>query len=395
MHGVKVKVSEKKTIHLYFFSAIWHSHFISLAVRGGNTEKTAGEGAAFATQDLNSDDDDSDDEEDSEEEEEEEDYSEEEENTKMPKPKTPSKSKKSPPPSSSKKKSKTKPSPSLDDLADAVANMGLESVTFHNAYAFPCLVKEIPLSGREQKVVLDYHIVSLSENSFILDLIGSKVVSLSVVLPEPFLTVDRLTREYNLQGDRDALITSHNEVLEDMERHYGRGQVKVSHPPQLVALPFPCEDDYEHEIIWNIGDDPLYQYLLGIGHNQPHQMLPVLRVTLRGLKKKSHTSAWRPGRVVGGIPGVPAAARGYVPPAAAAAGAAAAARAAAAGGAAPVGGGVPPAPAGGGGVPAGGGVPPAGVNVHANNVLDAQRRQQEMRAAQRNAAAAAAHARGN
>ena len=319
---------------------------------------------------------------------------------------TPAKTKKSPArPPSAKRSAPTKTSSTpaaaatntagatLDELTRRVEGLNLQSLTFHNQYAFPCLVKTLPYTGRERKVVLDFHIVSLSDQHFVVDLVDSKIVTLAVILPKVFLDANRLKLEYHLQGDRDALITSHNEVLEDIENHYGKGLLKVSHPPQMVALPFQCEADFEHEIIWNIGDEPLYQYLLSIGANQPHQMCPVLRVTLRGIEKLHHNNTWRPGRVVGsgvpggGVPLAPAPAPAAPAPAAPApAPAPAAPTAPAPAPTAPV-----PAPAPGGGVPAAPApAPGGGVNIHAANVQEAQRRQAELRSAQRNAAEAAA-----
>ena len=153
---------------------------------------------------------------------------------------SPTRTKKSPARQASGKKSGTKKAAASADLLDGLANrvekLGIESLSFQNQYAFPCLVKKLPLTGRERKVVLDFHVVSISEDHFVLDLIDDgKFLTLSVILPDAFLDRARLQREYMLQGDRDVLVATHDEVLEDIQKHYGRGHLKK--PISLSSCP--------------------------------------------------------------------------------------------------------------------------------------------------------------
>lgn len=233
----------------------------------------------------------------------------------------------------------------------------------------PFMVKQTPFIQGSKIVIVDLYVYSLDQGMYIvsLDASGTKL-SIVTVVPPMFSDPNRLAQEYALEGDRDALLTSHVETTNVIRRDHPNG-VHYS-PPQVITLPFACEQEFQKGMIWNEGSVELFQFFERTGTPSPHQYSPVLRITLRSVQK-AITEYWNQPTVTRGCRTPPG---GRAP-----------------GGGGGAGGGVPPAGVGGGGMPGGGGGGGPGAQAHPGGPPPAHARAADVGGEAAAAAAAAAN----
>ena len=175
--------------------------------------------------------------------------------------------------------------PAADELSNAMASMNAPSF---RDYGFdvrhPFMVKQTPFIQGSKIVIVDLYVYSLDQGMYIvsLDASGTKL-SIVTVVPPMFSDPNRLAQEYALEGDRDALLTSHVETTNVIRRDHPNG-VHYS-PPQVITLPFACEQEFQKGMIWNEGSVELFQFFERTGTPSPHQYSSVLRITLRSVQK--------------------------------------------------------------------------------------------------------------
>ena len=211
--------------------------------------------------------------------------------------------------SSTKKKSKSKspkrdtaqeaPSDLLADLQLQPAPPSLPSyVPYKNKYEFPFFIKTTNFINGSRKAIVDFHCVSVHSTRFVIDVVhGGEYLSVAVELPANFVGSDRIAQEYAVQGDRDQLVGAHREVANRITQAY-QGHHMISRPPQLVKLPFQCEQALFTEVVWNVGDGLVFQDLSGMRHPSAHQMMPCLRATLTSVDKDKTMNVAAASRVV-------------------------------------------------------------------------------------------------
>jgi len=106
-------------------------------------------------------------------------------------------------------------------------------------------------------------------------------------------------------SNRDQLISSHEEVLNDVTRHFGTENHMSDN--QVILLPFACEPNVEKKLLWNQGDYFVYQQLSereGFSEDLSKQFTPILRVTLRSVEATSNTT-WNRSNVQRNVGEVP------------------------------------------------------------------------------------------
>jgi hypothetical protein len=191
------------------------------------------------------------------------------------------------PPSSKKK--------SIED--DLVLRMNTMTVyqPFNFYCHFPYLVKHTPFIDGSKHVLVDILCLSQHQSMFRI-LVGSKgdTVEVRVEIPPLFYSSDRVNEEYNVTNTRDAVITSHQDVIDEIKNHHGFDEI-LSDPPMIVQLPFRVEQRIStRKLMWNRGDNKLYQEMFD-AHGVTectHQMMPILRVELVGVDKNIGDNNW-------------------------------------------------------------------------------------------------------
>jgi hypothetical protein len=191
------------------------------------------------------------------------------------------------PPSSKKK--------SIED--DLVLRMNTMTVyqPFNFYCHFPYLVKHTPFIDGSKHVLVDILCLSQHQSMFRI-LVGSKgdTVEVRVEIPPLFYSSDRVNEEYNVTNTRDAVITSHQDVIDEIKNHHGFDEI-LSDPPMIVQLPFRVEQRIStRKLMWNRGDNKLYQEMFD-AHGVTectHQMMPILRVELVGIDKNIGDNNW-------------------------------------------------------------------------------------------------------
>ena len=268
--------------------------------------------------------------------------------------------------------------PAADELSNAMAAMNAPSF---RDYGFdvrhPFMVKQTPFIQGSKIVIVDLYVYSLDQGMYIvsLDASGTKL-SIVTVVPPMFSDPNRLAQEYALEGNRDALLTSHVETTNVIRRDHPNG-VHYS-PPQVITLPFACEQEFQKGMIWNEGSVELFQFFERTGTPSPHQYSSVLRITLRSVQK-AITEYWNQPTVTRGCRTPPG---GRAPPGVGGGGG---------GGGGGAGGGVPAAGVGGGGMPGGGGGGGPGAQAHPGGPPPAHARAADVGGEAAAAAAAAAN----
>ena len=264
-----------------------------------------------------------------------------------------------------------------DELSNAMAAMNAPSYQVYDfTVRHPFMIKTTPFIEGSKVAIVDLYVYSLHQEMYrvSLDASGTKL-SIVTVVPPMFSDPNRLAQEYALEGDRDALLTSHVETTNVIRRDHPNG-VHYS-PPQVITLPFACEQEFQKGMVWNEGNHQLYAFFVATGTPCPHQYSPVLRVTLRSVQK-AITEEWNQPTITQGCLTPPG---GRAPPGVGGGGG---------GGGGGAGGGVPQAVPGGGGMPGGGGGGP-GAQAHPGGPPPAHARAADVGGEAAAAAAAAAN----
>ena len=98
--------------------------------------------------------------------------------------------------------------------------------------------------------------------------------------------------------DCDTLLAAHHEVVDIIISHHWSHEVMSSNP-QVIKLPFPCEQDISKQMIWNEGGHLLYEMFrcdLKIQQSW-HQVHLILCITVKS-NKKARNCNWEQMRVI-------------------------------------------------------------------------------------------------
>lgn len=191
-----------------------------------------------------------------------------------------------------------------DHPSDAlVASMGGMSLSSFQAFCFdvryPFMVFYTPFVRGRRYCVVDLLVLSMHESRYQVDIAENGMsILIGTEIPAFFTSSGRLEEEIPLQGDRDTLLAAHHELVDDIISHHGSREV-MSTNPQVVKLPFPCDQDISKQMIWNEGDHLLYEmFRLDPDIEQSwHQMHPILRITLKS-NKKAQNRNWDQTKVI-------------------------------------------------------------------------------------------------
>jgi len=181
------------------------------------------------------------------------------------------------------------PQDDMEGLAQGMSNVQLTTPTRFVAFSFdtvvPFRVVQTPLINDERTCLVDFfvhnvfqdkHAISLSTNGIGLSLLTQTLKKF--VRP----TLAAIGEQFAIQGDRDSVVSGYEEVEDQIVEAHGQGPYQ-SGTPQVVVLPFACQQNFELDLVWCEGDDELMAWCDGEG--LPPQLMPVLRVVLKSLKK--------------------------------------------------------------------------------------------------------------
>ena len=97
-----------------------------------------------------------------------------------------------------------------------------------------------------------------------------------------FVRPQRIHEEFNIQGNRDSIVASYEQLESNIVAEHGEGPYE-STDAQVIRLPFPCQQNFEPGIVWCEGDDELMEWCED--NTLPLQLMPVLRVCLKSIDK--------------------------------------------------------------------------------------------------------------
>jgi len=182
------------------------------------------------------------------------------------------------------------PQDEMDGLAQGMNNVQLASPTPTRFVAFsfntvvPFKIIQTPLVDGERTCMVDFHVQSIFQDKHAVSLSSN---GLRLFLQTESLrkyvrpSVATLGEHFALQGDRDAIISGYEEVEDKIVEAHGQGP--YCGDPQVVILPFACQQNFELDVAWDEGDDQLSDWCAGEG--LPPQMMPVLRIVLKSINK--------------------------------------------------------------------------------------------------------------
>ena len=156
-----------------------------------------------------------------------------------------------------------------------------------------------PFVGGRRFCVVDLLVLSMHESRYQVDIAENGMsILIGTEMPVFYTSSGRLEEEIPLQGDRDTLLAAHQEVVDLIISRHGSREV-MSKNPQVIKLPFPCDQDISKQMIWNEGDHLLYEmFRLDPDIEQSwHQMHPILRITLKS-NKKAQNRTWDQTKVI-------------------------------------------------------------------------------------------------
>lgn len=187
----------------------------------------------------------------------------------------------------------------VDDLADQLAALSFRC--FSPNFNWPYLCFATQYIGTVRYCVVDFYVHAQDESRYEVNISqdGTKLF-LSSEVPAFFFASERLADELELDGRRDAVMAAHAEAVDLVMEDMGSGVIK-SEKPQVVVLPFACDQELTRELIWNEGDDRLFHKLSAhadLAHAW-HQMHCILRVSLKSAQKAKNRK-WEGMKIAGG-----------------------------------------------------------------------------------------------
>lgn len=201
-------------------------------------------------------------------------------------------------PASSKKKATPKKATAEGDLSSRMSRMQVSaSKEFSMSFKCPYILSQYN-EGVDQMVKVELFVPTLPQSFFLPDVVDAgKQLEVRVQVPNFFADEDRVIESNNHvagfnQNTHEA--QAFKDVCERIDTHYGMSNEIFGDEPQLIVLPFVCE---ERVVEWEVqaypnDDDDLTNNLGG------QQFYLVMRVVLRKLKTKRRTAGGF--RVVGG-----------------------------------------------------------------------------------------------
>ena len=152
------------------------------------------------------------------------------------------------------------PNPSNDEIIAAMGGMVISSFQpFCFDVKFPFMVFYTHFVGRRRFCVVDLLVLSMHESRYQVDISENGMsILIGTEMPTFYTSSGRLEDEIPLQGDRDTLLAAHQEVVDLIISRHGSREV-MSTNPQVIKLPFPCDQDISKQMIWNEGDHLLYE----------------------------------------------------------------------------------------------------------------------------------------
>ena len=174
--------------------------------------------------------------------------------------------------------------PAADPVDDLTGRMGAVALippfrSFSMDILLPFRIQSTGFVGGHMWCYVDLGIPSISDRLILIDLgSGGMVLSSNVAVLPGFVEANRIFHELQHLGVEDVRAAAYLETSNRIYEEYPRGQM-IFGAPQLIRLPFPCQQDFERETIWNPGDDILRDEFFE--QNLPPQMMAVHRVTLR------------------------------------------------------------------------------------------------------------------
>jgi hypothetical protein len=158
----------------------------------------------------------------------------------------------------------------------------------------PYIMMKTPYTdGNARKVIIDIWVQSMHQDNFRVDINPEGTeVSVSMRVPDIFYDPARLGREMTLVGARDAIQNAFDEAIDKVMSDNGTSGIWTD--PEVIPLPFKCDNEFTKVICWNEGDKQLFDDLSTDPNVERawHQMFPVLRVTLTSSTKRLN-KAWQ------------------------------------------------------------------------------------------------------
>ena len=160
------------------------------------------------------------------------------------------------------------PNPSNAELATAMGGMAISSFQpFCFDVKFPFMVFYNHFVGGRRFCAVDLLVLSMHESRYQVDISEHGMfILIGTEMPAFYTSSGSLEDEIPLQGDRDTLLPAHQEVVDLIISRHGSHKV-MSTNPQVIKLPFPCDQDISKQMIWNDGDHllPVKNYLQELG----------------------------------------------------------------------------------------------------------------------------------
>lgn len=188
------------------------------------------------------------------------------------------------------------PAPPNDPIGDLAGQMSRVSVadTYSLKSHHPYIMMKTPYTdGNARKVIIDIWVQSMHQDNFRVDINPEGTeVSVSMRMPDIFYDPARLGREMTLVGARDAIQNAFDEAVDKVMSDHGTSGIWTD--PEVIPLPFKCDNEFTKVICWNEGDRQLFDELSADPNVERawHQMFPVLRVTLISSTKRLN-KAWQ------------------------------------------------------------------------------------------------------
>ena len=116
-----------------------------------------------------------------------------------------------------------------------------------------------PFVGGRSFCVVDLLVLSMHESRYQVDIAESGMsILIGTEIPVFYTSTSRLEEETPLQGDHGTLLAAHQEVVDLIISRHCSHEV-MSKNPQVIKLPFPCDQDISKQMIWNESDHLLYE----------------------------------------------------------------------------------------------------------------------------------------